>query len=112
MSYNATSKELSYASSYRASKESILDLATDTSKIYELRARTYVYKERAEAGIQCGYIAEEVHELDTAFAAYNEPDGPPIGINWNGIQIYMMEEMKKLRAEVDALKAQLAPAAQ
>jgi hypothetical protein len=58
-----------------------------------------------------GYIAEEVHEVDTAFAAYNDPEGPPVGINWNGIQVYMLEEMKKLRAEVDALKAQLAPAA-
>jgi hypothetical protein len=52
-----------------------------------------------------GYIAEEVHELDTAFAAYNEPEGPPVGINWNGIQVYMLEEMKKLRDRIATLEA-------
>jgi hypothetical protein len=95
--WNSSSGEITNDGSSRDVKDSIEDLATDTTKIYELDPKTYVYKGGNPGMRHIGYIAEEVHELDTAFAAYNEPEGPPVGINWNGIQVYMLEEMKKLR---------------
>jgi len=51
-----------------------------------------------------GYIAEELNEVDTHFT-WKNPDGTPEGIEWFNLLIYAIEEIKKLRTELDLLKA-------
>jgi hypothetical protein len=108
--YNSTSGEITWNNSSRDSKHDITPLLLDSTKVYLLEARSFVYNYDVDAGIQSGYIAEEVADVDLYFASCSREDGKPFNINWNAVQVCVVEEMKKLRAEVDALKAQLAPA--
>jgi hypothetical protein len=101
--YDTTTFELHYLTSSRDTKSSIETLSSNTSMVYALEPRTYLYKSDMGAGFQCGYIAEEVAEVEPGFATYNSVDGPPVAINYNTIQIYMLEEMKKLRTDNMAL---------
>jgi hypothetical protein len=79
--------------------------------VYLLEARSFVYKSDVESGVQSGYIAEEVAEVDPCFATYNREDGTPAQIHWNAVQVCVVEEMKKLRDRIAALEAASAPAA-
>jgi hypothetical protein len=57
----------------------------DTSIINNLRPCTYFYNTDPDSGIQVGYIAEEVKELNPHFATYDKPGGNPVAINYNTI---------------------------
>jgi len=112
LNYSTPSGEITYTTSSRSTKNTIEPLVTDTATVYQLAPKTFIYNTDPQSGTHVGYIAEEVYEVNPAFATYCELNGPPVAINYNTVQVYMLEEMKKLRAEVDALKAQLAPASQ
>ena len=80
-------------------------MATDTAPIYGLQPKTYIYNTDPESGPQIGYIAEEVKELNRNFAAYNTPDlETPVAINYNVITVFIVEEIKKLKARIEALE--------
>jgi len=86
----------------------------DTSVVDNLRPRTYYYNTDPSAGIQVGYIAEEVKELNPHFATYNEPNGDPIAINYDTISVFLVEELKKVKTllkestnEIQVLKSRL-----
>jgi hypothetical protein len=111
LAYDAGTKEVYYNTSSRKVKQDIVPLLLDSTKVYLLEARSFVYISDVEAGPQSGYIAEEVADVDPAFASYSFDDKTPVNINWNAVQVCVVEEMKKMRVEIDALKAQLAPAA-
>jgi hypothetical protein len=104
VSYNTATFELSYVTSSAKTKNNINDLSVDTSDIYKLRPRTYLYNTDPDAGFQTGYIAEEVADINITLATYAEVDGDPVGINYNVIIVYLVEEMKKLKAEIEILK--------
>jgi hypothetical protein len=103
--YNPSTFEISYVSSSREKKNTIQDLATDTTPIYGLQPRTYIYNTDPQSGPQIGYIAEEVKELNRNFATYNTPDlDTPVAINYNVITVFLVEEIKKLKARIEALE--------
>jgi hypothetical protein len=106
--YNATTFELTYLSSSATTKNTIEDLAMDTSIVDNLRPRTYYYNSDPSAGIQVGYIAEEVKELNPHFATYNTPGGDPVAINYNSITVFLVEELKKLKYELTLSNNELA----
>ena len=103
--YNSTSGEISYVSSSRETKNTIQDLATDTTPIYGLQPRTFIYNTDPGSGEEIGYIAEEVKELNRYFASYYTPDlDTPVAINYNVITVFLVEEIKKLKARIEALE--------
>ena len=103
--YNTSSFEITYNTSSRTTKNTIQDLATDTAPIYGLQPRTYIYNTDPQSGPQIGYISEEVKELNRNFATYNTPDlETPVAINYNVITVFLVEEIKKLKARVEALE--------
>jgi hypothetical protein len=76
----------------------------NTNVIYDLSPKTYYYNTDPSAGIQVGYIAEEVSELNKHFATYDSPDGNPVAINYNAVVVFLVEEVKKLKHEITFLK--------
>ena len=103
MYYNFTTKEITYQTSSATTKNTILPLKEDTSVVYGLRPRSYVYNSDPESGRQLCYIAEEAAVLHQRFAVYNVPGGPPVGIDYNCITIFMLEEMRALVEKQQAL---------
>jgi len=97
--WNTTTYELSYLSSSATTKNTIQDLTFDTSVINDLMPKTYFYNTDSNAGIQVGYIAEEVQSLNKHFASYDIPGGDPIAINYNTIVVFLVEEVKKLKQQ-------------
>jgi hypothetical protein len=76
----------------------------DTSPLYSLRPRTFIYNSDPEGGQQIGYISEEVHELNRYFATYNAPDlDVPVAINYNTIVVFLVEEIKKLKKCIESV---------
>jgi hypothetical protein len=78
-------------------------LIDNTADIYHLQPKKYLYKSDLSAGPQIGYIAEDVYEINKSFATYNEPNGPPVNINYNVISIFLVEEIKKLNNKINDL---------
>jgi len=106
--YDTGTAELFVVTSSRDVKQDITPLLLDSTKVYLLEARSFVYKTDVESGVQSGYIAEEVADIDPYFATYSREERKPVQIHWNAVQVCVVEELKKLRAEMDALKAQVA----
>ena len=103
--YNTTSGEITYQNSSIKYKKNVIDLQEDTTKIFNIRAREYDTKNENKHCI--GYIAEELNDIDTYFT-WKNPDGTPEGIEWFNLLIYSIEEVKKLRKELDETKSSLA----
>ena len=102
--YDSSSCEITYTTSSRETKNTIENLEMDTSILYNLSPKTYLYNSCPEEGRQIGYIAEEVYELSKSFATYQGIDGPPVNINWNTITIFLVEEIKKLKQQITLLQ--------
>jgi hypothetical protein len=98
MYYDTTNFELTYATSSIKYKKNITDLKQDTSKILNVRAREYDRKDDNKHYI--GYIAEELDDIDNHFT-WKNPEGSPEGIDWNNLLLYSIEEVKKLKKELN-----------
>jgi hypothetical protein len=101
--YNTTTFELSYLTSSEKTKNTIEDLSANTSVVYNLEPKSYIYNSDPCSGAQVGYIAEQVEKLHKNFATYNECDGPPVAINYDTIIVFLVEELKKLKQRLDLL---------
>jgi len=101
--YNATTNEISYNTSSATTKNTILPLEEDTSVVYGLQPRSFLYNSDPASGRHLGYIAEEAAALHQRFAGYNEPGGAPVGIDYNCILVFLLEEMRKLKEIVATL---------
>ena len=104
LSYNTTTKEITYTGSSKRYKHNIKPLSTQTENIYKLLPREFKYKLNGEKDI--GLIAEEADKCDSWFA-YKDKDGIPEGIRWNSITTYLIAEIKKLKIRKDKLKEEL-----
>ena len=105
--YNTSTYELSYLTSSATTKNTIEDLNMDTTVINNLKPKTYYYNTDPDAGIQVGYIAEDVKELNPHFATYNYLGGDPVAINYNTILVFSTEEMKKRKQDLSNYKERL-----
>jgi len=118
--YNGTTLYLE--SSSRRYKENIIDLAVDTSKVYDLVPRTFKWKDTEEPIVDedgmmiepiilapmtgptdFGLIAEEVHEVLPELVRYNKKNEPD-SVKYKVIAVLLLEEMKKLRARIEVLE--------
>ena len=108
--YNSGTSELSYLTSSSTTKSDIHNLSFNTACIYDLSAQTYLYNSDISAGTQIGYIAEDVENVSHFMCTYNypymqsnDPDNPPAAINYDVIVVFLVEELKKLKAANEAL---------
>ena len=107
----------------------IESIVVDTSKIYDLEAKSFRYRaqkvnedgssvidengikyytdvpaEGPDSPLQFGMIAEEVYEHIPELVALNK-DGEPEGVNYALVGILLLEEVKKLKARIEALES-------
>jgi hypothetical protein len=75
--------------------------------VHELNPKTYFYNNRPSTKKEIGYIAEEVHNITNHFATYNYPDDTPVGINYDVITVFLVEEVKKLKQQNISLTEKL-----
>jgi hypothetical protein len=101
--YNSSTNEISYNTSSATTKNTIMPLEEDTSVVYGLQPRSYVYNSDPASGRHLGYIAEEAAALHHRFAGYNEPGGAPVGIDYNCILVFLVEEVRALVEKQQAL---------
>lgn len=86
-------------------KENIQDITFDTSKLYELAPKSFVYTEAKQDS--WGYIAEEVNEVLPELVNYETlEDGSkvPFSLAYDKLSIILLEEIKKLNARIRALE--------
>lgn len=122
--YDTSTKELYYVSSSSRYKDNIRPLQVDSSKIFQLETRSFTDKRSGKETI--GLIAEEVAEVLPTLVGTIEVDDKGDRIDWNDgkrrqgnapkgraipdtvfydqLPILLLAEVKKLRAELDALK--------
>ena len=82
-------------------KENVINLSVDSSFIHKLRSVEYDYINGA--GHDFGFIAEEVNELCPLMVNFNI-DGEPESIKYSQLTIFLLEEVKRLRFELDFMK--------
>jgi len=83
-------------------KENIRELEVDTNKLYNLKPSTFNNKKTPEK-IDFGLIAEEVEEFVPELVSYNE-DGQVESVKYSLLSVLLLQELKKLRQEIDDLK--------
>jgi hypothetical protein len=93
-------------SSSQRYKKNIRSLEVDASKIFELNTISYENNENtAVDGLTSfGLLAEDVAEKIPMLATYNE-EGQPEGVQYNMLSVLLLEELKKLKAEIELLKS-------
>ena len=70
MYYDPTTAEITYTTSSATTKNTINDLDMNTGVIEQLQPKTYLYNSDPDAGMQIGYIAEQVSDIHHHFALY------------------------------------------
>lgn len=101
-----TDGSLLRSTSSRRFKENEEIAYIDTSWVLKVTPKTFDYTDTlSQAGDKgvIGYIAEDLSYLDKRAATYDS-DGREDGNEWNYILICAIEEIKKLRRELDDLK--------
>jgi hypothetical protein len=110
--FTITNPKLSYAFTESNATDPILKYAytknlsyNDTSVIYNLEPKTYTYISDPDAGTQIGYIAEDTIKVHPNLTTYNEYTHPltPVAINYDVITVFLVEEVKKLKQQIEVL---------
>ena len=99
LKYNISTAEITYVASNLRSKRDVKNFIFDTSLLYELNPRTFIYKNDESNVIRIGYISDEVSAIFYNFATY-EDDGQCGAINWDVITLFTVEELKKTRLKI------------
>jgi hypothetical protein len=105
--FNTGNGEIYYQTSSQRYKTNIVDLEFDTSNIYNLRPVSFDDKETGE---RCyGLIAEETFEQIPELVVTREIDGEtvPDSIPYSMLSVAILNEMKKLKAELEDAKARI-----
>lgn len=87
-------------------KNDVKDMGDDSSAIYKLRPVTFTYKADDKKKKQYGLIAEEVDKVMPLLVSYDE-DGKPHSVSYHDLPQILLNEVIKMRKEIDDLKAQL-----
>ena len=82
-------------------KDNVETLDFDSSKLDSLRPVSYNYK--SDNAPDIGLIAEEVNEVYPELINYNK-EGKPESVKYDGLSVMLLEEVTKLRQEVNELK--------
>jgi hypothetical protein len=85
-------------------KKDVSTLEVDSSKIYDLTAKSFTYKSSDERTF--GLIAEDVETVLPEIVFKNK-DGEPDSLNYNVLPILILEEMKKLKTRINTLEEEI-----
>ena len=91
-------------SSSKRYKQNIRKLEADASHVFELEPVRFEWKSTGEEDI--GLIAEEVEQILPDLVIYDS-EGRPDAVKYDRVALYLLSTIKDLKAENDALKAQL-----
>ena len=86
--------EIARATSSLRYKENIVDLQKDTSKIFQLQAKSFDLKSGAKNRL--GYIAEEVYKVDPSLVILNS-ESQPEALEEFHMFVCLLEEVKRLK---------------
>jgi hypothetical protein len=89
--------------SSRRFKDHISDMGDTSSKLFELRPVTFLYKPEYDDGshaLQYGLIAEEVAKLYPAMVGYDK-DGQPSSIKYQSLAPMLLNELQKQHREIE-----------
>ncbi len=86
-------------------KDNVVNIETDTSKIYDLRPVTFNWNDKsAHPGKKdIGLIAEETEKIFPEIVNY-DADGLAESISYQKLSVLLLSEMKKLKDEIEQLK--------
>ena len=86
-------------------KDNVVDIETDTSKIYDLRPVTFNWNDKsAHPGRKdIGLIAEETEKIFPEIVNY-DADGLAESISYQKLSVLLLSEMKKLKDEIKELR--------
>ena len=101
----SASNQLGVTVSSRRFKENINDMKDVSSSIYNLRPVTY--NPKGDPSTLCtGLIAEEVDSVMPSLVHYDEK-GAPLTVKYHDLPALLLNEIKKLKEEVENLKKQV-----
>ncbi len=90
--------------SSRRFKEQITDMGDRSSKLFQLRPVTFLYKPQYDDGshaLQYGLIAEEVAELYPDMVGYDK-DGQPSSVKYQSLTPMLLNEVQKQNAQLQS----------
>jgi hypothetical protein len=93
--------QLGIVVSSRKYKDNIEDMGSKSEDIYKLRPTTFTYKESTDT--RYGLIAEEVAEVFPNLVVYDQ-SGDPQTVMYHELPSLLLNEIQKLRKEIDELK--------
>ena len=110
--YDPSTGEIQYFVSSQEYKQNIKDITYDTSKVFDINVVEF---DEMETGIHCtGLIAQDVHDVDSNlvwFKSTKDDEGNVTthveGVDTYKITMYMLNEFKKMKAEINELKSQV-----
>tara|TARA_Y100000361_G_scaffold95500_1_gene85448 strand:+ start:167 stop:2692 length:2526 start_codon:yes stop_codon:yes gene_type:complete len=97
---------LIYVASSKKYKKDITDCKVDSSKIYNLKAKSFKWNEKSvhENKQDWGMIAEDVIEHIPELGTYDE-EGEIQGLQYEKLSVLLLEEIKKLEARITELES-------
>ena len=102
---NTSTGLIGYDNSSRKHKRDITPLEDDFEKILTAQPKTYTRPD-FPGRWELGYIAEEFHELGLVKLVEYDENKEPSGVNYDKINLYTVEVLKKQRGEIAELKKQ------
>lgn len=94
--------QLGTTSSSARYKENIKDMGKESSAIFKLRPVTFEMKAHKEKVMCYGLIAEEVEKVMPRLVV--KRDGQPESVKYQDLPALLLNELQKMRAELDELK--------
>jgi hypothetical protein len=99
---SASTEQLGTVSSSIRYKENIVDMADSSSAILNLRPVKFDYKNHKSSKPSYGLIAEEVEKIFPDLVVYK--DGQPETLQYQNLPVLLLNEVIKLRKELNELK--------
>jgi len=87
-------------------KENVDNIGELSKMIYRLRPVSFTYKTDENKNLQYGLIGEEVEKVSPELVCYNKEDNI-IGVAYHKLIPLMINEMKSMKKELDALKLKM-----
>jgi|SRR5271165_2608047 len=88
-------------------KDNINDMGDRSARLMDLRPVSFSYTKDASHSVQCGLIAEEVHEIMPELVSY-DADRTPYSVKYNDIPAMLLNEVQKLSKRVAELEGHIA----
>lgn len=102
----SSSDQLGVAVSSRRYKENVQNMGDISSDIFKLRPVSFNYIVGNDQSLQTGLIAEEVEEIMPSLCTYDK-DGVIQSVKYHDLPALLLNEIQKLRKEVDYLKTRI-----